>query len=194
MLLDHRRFLAGDPGTTQAFLQTARWWVRRFFHKRSQIDAVVHDAMVDMLTKLESGDEPDPERVEQWILLCANNATRRELTRVRHNVAVPYESALHGNDHAKPSEEHRHRVDVQQIDATLHACKEHLQRMFLLRLQGYTHDEIAKLVGSKAGATRMAMSRLRRRLADELIADSKLNFEIQLEHPSHHDDSSIPRT
>jgi RNA polymerase sigma factor (sigma-70 family) len=189
--LDHRKFLEGDPAMTEAFCKTARWWIRRRFHKPSQIEAVVQDTMVEMLTKLAAGDEPDPHRVEEWILNCANNATRREQTRARRNLTVPYESQLHARDQATLSELHRYRADLEQVDALLEGCKERLTRMFFLRVQGYAYDEIAQEVGANSGAIRMALHRLRQRLERELLADDQLDLGIP--PTTHHDESSSAR-
>ena len=190
LLFDPDKFRAGDPVTTRFFIQLARRWVRRYFHKRSQVDAVTQDSLVEMMTKLEAGDRPDPDRVPQWICTCAHNAVRRELTRVRHLDTVDFASELHGNNPIKLSEQVRHVEDLRRVREALEECTEHVRQIFVMRLLGHSHAEIAAFAESKAGAVRMAYSRVIRQLNEQLHDPGLLNISTHQQRS--HDDSSSP--
>lgn len=190
MSLDYRMLIAGDPVTTQRFARVARACVRRTFRKPSQIEAVVQDTFVEIMAKLEAGKFPEPHRVETWIWICATNAVRREQTRMRNRDADPYESEA--DDQLSLSEQMRQREDVETVEAQLRELNAEIVRKLVMRLQGYSYQEIADHDGDRPGTTRMSLSRLRDQLIRRLINDQRLNRDITPRKA--HDQSSSTRT
>jgi RNA polymerase sigma factor (sigma-70 family) len=171
--LDHRKLLAHDPTTTQAFLDCIRGYVRRYFHRASEIHDVSQSAMLELVGKLRRGDEPTPDRTYYWVLNCASNAVRRELTRRRHRV-VSYESRLHGKPAANPSEAFEARREIERIDRLLADCSDVARRALEASVHGDTHREIAAELELGPGAVRMTISRVRATLSQRLTAEEKL--------------------
>jgi RNA polymerase sigma factor (sigma-70 family) len=172
-MLDHQKLLAGDLSTTVLFLRVARQWARKFFRKRSQLDAVTQAAMLEMLDKLKAGDIPEPDRTLSWALTCANNAVRRELTRVRNHRTIVYESHQHSPNAAGASEWLRARDDLQRVNALLEDCDLDARRLLEAITRGHTYREIADEWGLGVGAARASVARLRKRLRAQLVAQDK---------------------
>jgi RNA polymerase sigma factor (sigma-70 family) len=183
--LDHRKLLAGDPLTTQAFLKYIRSHVRRYFHRRSQIHDVSQAAMLDILARLRAGEEPEPDRVHYWVLNCANNAVKRELTRLRHR-AVSYESRLHSSPQPSPSAVLGAREKIERIDRLLADCGEVGRKALEATVQGHNHREIAEQLDMGPGAVRMTISRVRAVLSERLTAEEKLGrLRLLAKHAGH---------
>jgi hypothetical protein len=58
--LDHRKLLAHDPTTTQAFLDCIRGYVRRYFHRASEIHDVSQSAMLELVASSAAATNPRP--------------------------------------------------------------------------------------------------------------------------------------
>jgi RNA polymerase sigma factor (sigma-70 family) len=173
MLLDHQKLLAGDRTTTTVFRLVARRWITKFFRKPSQLEDVTQSAMIEMLGKLRAGNIPDPERAYCWVLTCANNAVRRELTRVRNHNVVSYESQLHCPYINRSSDWVRVCDDLHRVNALLEQSDAGGRRLLEARACGYTYQEIAEEFGLEAAAARASISRLRKKLIAQLLVQDK---------------------
>jgi RNA polymerase sigma factor (sigma-70 family) len=173
MPLDHQKLLAGDPTTTTMFRLVARRWITKFFRKPSQLEDVTQSAMTEMLGKLRAGNIPDPEGTFCWVLTCANNAVRREVTRVRNHVVVSYESQLHCPSITRSSDWVRVCHDLQRVNALLEQCDAGARRLLEARACGYTYQEIAEEFGLGEAAARASITRLRKKLITQLLVQDK---------------------
>ncbi|PRP95034.1 hypothetical protein ENSA5_40320 [Enhygromyxa salina] len=173
MLLDHRKFLAGDPRAGRLFLKTTRRWVQRFFANTAQIDSVVQAAITEMLDRLRAGEDPEADRTLQWIRACANNAVRRELTRTRNATSEMFESHLHGQASVDMSRTLRLREELEGVEDLLEGCDPRARQILQDRVRGVAYREIARNYELGEGAARESVARLRRRLAGELTRRDK---------------------
>ncbi len=171
---DPEQLRAGDPATIAAFRGLLRAHVRRYFQRESQIHDVVHEALLDLLARLDAGVQP--KHPAYWALNSANNAVRRELTRLRHQ-AVEYESTLHGpqldhDDHAALLDA---REDLRKINVLLADCDEVPFRALAGAIEGRDHNEIAQELGISPGAARMTLARARADLSGRFTRQQKID-------------------
>lgn len=181
---DPDQLRAGDAAAIESFRRLLRAHICRYFNKESQINDVIQDALLDLLAKLEAG--ANPKQPEYWALNAANNAVRRELTRMRRQV-IEYESRLHGlgprqgdrgrADHADLLDA---REDLRKINALLADCDEVPLRALTAAVQGRNHREIAQELGISPGAARMTLARARTELSDRFTAQQKIDHLIRL--------------
>ncbi|PRQ03632.1 RNA polymerase sigma factor [Enhygromyxa salina] len=176
---DPAELLAGNPDAIAAFRKLLRAHIRGYFNRESQIHDVSHDALLDLLAKLDAGAQP--KHVHYWVLNSANNAVRRELTRLRHQ-AIEYQSSVHGPrfdpaDHASLLDA---REDLRKINALLADCDEVPYRALAGAVEGRDHNEIAQELGISPGAARMTLSRARAALSDRFTAQQKIDQLILL--------------
>lgn len=153
-----------DSATAGLFRQAARQWARRFFDDPAKIDSVVQAALVEMLDKLHAGDEPPPDRLLFWIRACTNNAVRRELTRMRHEDFVGYESQLHGRAADDISQTLRLRRELADIERDLDTFEDKARQIFAQRVRGAAYREIAATQQTSEQAARKSVSQIRKRL------------------------------
>jgi RNA polymerase sigma factor (sigma-70 family) len=170
----------GDPASTEAFRRILRAHVRSYFNRESQIHDVTQDALLELLAKLEAGAQP--QQPVYWALTSANNAVRRELTRIRHRV-IEYESQLHGKvEHGEPDWAALldAREDLRRINSLLHDCDDAPLRALAGAAEGRDHRELAEQLGVSPGAARMTLSRARADLSVRFSAQQKLDELIAL--------------
>jgi RNA polymerase sigma factor (sigma-70 family) len=170
----------GDPAITEAFRRILRAHVRSYFNRESQIHDVTQDALLELLDKVNAGAEP--QQPVYWALNSANNAVRRELTRVRHRV-IEYESQLHGKvEHGDPDWAALldAREDLRRINALLSECDEAPLIAIAGAAEGRDHRELAEQLGVSPGAARMTLSRARAELSGRFSAQQKLEELIAL--------------
>jgi RNA polymerase sigma factor (sigma-70 family) len=173
----------GEAEATEAFRRLLRAHVCGYFNKESQVHDVIQDALLDLLAKLEAGAQP--KHPEYWALNAANNAVRRELTRLRRR-AIEYQSQLHGfglephNNSADHAELLDAREDLRKINALLADCEEAPFRALTAAVEGRDHREIAEALGISPGAARMTLARARHELSDRFTARQKIDHLIQL--------------
>jgi RNA polymerase sigma factor (sigma-70 family) len=171
---------AKDRATTEAFRRILRAHVRSYFNRESQIHDVTQDALLELLAKLEAGAQP--QQPVYWALTSANNAVRRELTRIRHRV-IEYESQLHGR--VEPGEPEwaallDAREDLRRVNALLTDYDEAPLRALAGAAEGRDHRELAEQLGVSPGAARMTLSRARADLSVRFSAQQKLDELIAL--------------
>jgi RNA polymerase sigma factor (sigma-70 family) len=176
MELDYRKFLAGDPKAVQAFVQVTRDWVRKRISNPVQVDSVVQAAIVEMLTKLRAGNEPEPGKTLRWIQTCANNAVRRELTRMRKAAVEAYESHAHGPGPVDMSRVYKVRRELEGIKALLEGCNQQAREILEDRVRGLSYKHIAKLHQLSEEAARKSVTRLRRQLIGEFTTRDKVEY------------------
>lgn len=177
MKFDHHSFLAGNRFTASLFHQAASQWVRKFFDDPVQIESVVHEALLEITDRLRAGEEPEPDRLVQWICNCTNNAVRRERTRVRNTDHVGYESRLHGRA-ANMSQTLRKREELELIEQCLDTCDERARKIIQARVYGDEYREIAMMCKMTEVATRKAISNMRKRLRqDQALRDGQHPFD-----------------
>jgi RNA polymerase sigma factor (sigma-70 family) len=172
--------LRDDPATTEAFRRILRAHVRSYFSRESQIHDVTQDALLELLAKLDAGAQP--QQPVYWALNSANNAVRRELTRVRHRV-IEYESQLHGKtEHSEPDWAALldAREDLRRINELLNDCEEAPKRALAGAAEGRDHRELAEQLGVSPGAARMTLARARAELSGRVSAQQKLDELIAL--------------
>ena len=178
---DPQRLRERDPATTEAFRRILRAHVRSYFNRDSQIHDVTQDALLELLAKLEAGAEP--EQPVYWALTSANNAVRRELTRLRHRV-IEYESQVHGavDERGEPGVAALldAREDLRRITALLADCDEAPLRALAGAAEGRDHRELAEQLGVSPGAARMTLSRARAELSERFTAQQKLDVLVAL--------------
>lgn len=176
MDLDHRKFLAGDAKTVNMFIQATRDWVGKKFTNRARIESVVQAAIVEMLIKLQAGNVPKPGHTLRWIQTCANNAVRRERTRIEKAAAEVYESHMHGPGPVDMSHVYKLRRDLELIERLLDGCSPRAREIFAERIRGLTYKHIAQLHELSEEAARESVSRLRRQLIGEFTARDKVEY------------------
>jgi DNA-directed RNA polymerase specialized sigma24 family protein len=176
MLLDHRRFLAGDPTMASRFRQAARQWTRRYFDDPDKIDSIVQAALLEMLGRLRAGEEPEPDRIAFWIRGCTNNVVRRELTRMRNADFIGYESHLHGRAPVDMSQTLRLRREIEHVERGLDDCEDQARRIFEERVRGAAYREIAATQAVSEEAARASVSKLRKRLLRGLSKRDKVEY------------------
>ncbi len=178
---DPQKLRERDRATTEAFRRILRTHVRNYFSRESQIHDVTQDALLELLAKLEAG--ADPENAVYWALASANNAVRRELTRVRR-IVIEYESQLHGAIEGRGEPDVAALLDAREelrrINALLADCDEAPLRALEGAAEGRDHRELAERLGVSPGAARMTLSRARAELSDRMTAQQKLDHLIAL--------------
>lgn len=178
---DPKKLRERDTATTETFRRIVRTHVRNYFNVDSQIHDVTQDALLELLDKLESGAQP--EHAVYWALTAANNAVRRELTRVRHRAVVEYESQLHGAlEGGEPDVAALldAREDLRRINALLADCDEAPLIALAAAAEGRDHRELAQQLGVSPGAARMTLSRARAELSTKFTAQQKRDYLVKL--------------
>ncbi|PRQ08081.1 RNA polymerase sigma factor [Enhygromyxa salina] len=177
---DPQKLREGEAAASEAFRRLLRAHICGYFNKESQVHDVTQDALLDLLAKLEAGAEP--KHPEYWALNAANNAVRRELTRLRRR-AIEYQSQLHGygqDDGADHAELLDAREDLRKINALLADCDEVPFRALTAAVEGRNHREIAEELGISPGAARMTLARARSELSGRFTARQKIDHLMWL--------------
>lgn len=181
---DPYRLREGEAAATEAFRRLLRAHICGYFSKESQLHDVTQDALLDLLAKLNAGAQP--KHPEYWALNAANNAVRRELTRLRRQ-AIEYQSQVHGVGHQGEHQDRADhaalldaREDLRKINALLADCEDAPFRALTAAVQGRNHREIAKELGISPGAARMTLARARSELSDRFSARQKIDQLMRL--------------
>jgi RNA polymerase sigma-70 factor, ECF subfamily len=99
-----------------------------------------------------------------WLSGIAINCAREEWRERRLSLEVAWEPAVHGA--ATPTPDVGARVDLERgIAALPHGCR---QVLVLHDVEGYTHEEVARLLGIEVGTSKSQLSHARRRLREFL--------------------------
>lgn len=173
----HRR----DPRMTRRFLNALRFFARRYFHRRSDIDHVALDALAELLSKLDGGEQPTS--VTQWIVTAASNATKRRLTYVRH-APIPSTSFVFATaERGTPSAAFGAREQLHRVAEVLARMPDNTREAVIATtVEGRHTGSIARELGMKPGTLRKELSRARDVIRRELSADEKLDLLRILAH------------
>lgn len=170
--LDPEKLRTGDAATVAAYRAVLSKHIRRFFFKPSLVDDTAGAALVEIFEKLERGEKP--KHPFYWALNAANNAVRRELTRMKNKV-IAYESRLHTVPVADQSAVIEARDELARLDELLAEVDDVSQQVLVGVVQGHSHEEIANDMGIKPGTSRQSLSRVRTRLKDQLSARERFD-------------------
>ena len=175
MTIDRERLLAGDLATTFRCTTLIERWIRRTFHKSSQVAGLIQTTMIEIFTKLQDPEriQPEPERMDFFVLGCANNVVRRELTRLKHVPVEAFDSRQYARAAPNPSSVLDHRRELEQVDHALKARGERAQQVLLSRMSGASYEEICAELGGDPDATRSLVARERRKLESWLDAEAR---------------------
>lgn len=162
-----------DPAMTERFLDALRRRARRYVRKGSDIEQIARDALAELLTKLERGEEPTS--IDQWISTATGNATRRRFRSGR--VFESFASTVHSPELvATPSDTLRRREQLDAVDRSLSKMPTIARVAVLARAEGRRHESIADELGVSVENVRQAVSRARQQLRRELTAQEKLDL------------------
>ena len=122
---------------------------------------------------------------------AANNALRRQLTRLRRKV-VAYESEKHTQD--RQSKSFEGYVDncneLGRIESVLNHFDGRHVEMFIAKVLGFSTKEIAENHDTTTGAVRGVTDRTRQKLKLELTVDERRNTLLGLAKRVKHDSQS----
>jgi RNA polymerase sigma factor (sigma-70 family) len=188
-MLDHEKLLAGDPPTTRAARQIIVRCLRRYLKDESRIREVAQSTFAEALHKLHRGATPSRELIMTWLINCAGNALRRELTQVRRQVEN-FESRMHSPTTPGPIELLEAKREIERIEHLLELCSRHDRLVLVARARGDSAEEIAAKFGTTPAAVRSSVSRTRQRLRLTLTPEQKRRRVLEelqrvaQEHPS----------
>ena len=124
---------------------------------RADAEDIVHDVFVGLPEALERYEERG--KVASWLRRLT---VRRALTqRRRRRRYVPLEAGAVARDD--------HTIDRTALEGALRALPDKLRVVFVLReIEGYTHAEIAELLGIRRGTSEVRLHRAMRALRRKL--------------------------
>ncbi|MCH9027083.1 MAG: RNA polymerase sigma factor [Proteobacteria bacterium] len=142
----------------------------RILHDPNQAEEVMQDTFVEVIRKIGSyrGDAP----VGAWIRRIAANKALMVLRSAWHRLATPLEA-----EHERPAEDHLamgdglRAVEGAELERQLAKLSPVTRAViWLYDVEGYTHKEIATMMGKTASFSKSQLSRghekLRRMMAD----------------------------
>lgn len=188
-MLDHSKLRAGDPATTRAAHRIIDRFLRRYLKDESRIREVAQSTFAEAAHKLRCGATPSRQVIIMWLINCAGNALRRELTQVRRQVDN-FESRMHSPTAPGPIELLEAKREIQRIEQLLELCSRNEQLVLIAKARGDSAEEIAAKFGTTPASVRSSVSRTRQRLRLSLTPEQKrerLLRELQRaaqEHPS----------
>lgn len=181
-----RRCRAGEPGGRQEMYETYAGRVlavcRRYIRDADRARDLVHDTF---LKAWESLDRFRPRRAGSlgaWLCQIAVHLTVDELRRGRHFLEIPdqvrddEEGVRHGAHEPGPEEppvdpDRLRQIPVEELIELIASLPEGYRTVFnLFCLDGYTHREIAQLLGITEKTSQTQYFKARRRLAAMITA------------------------
>ena len=181
-----RRCRAGEPGARQEMYETYAGRVlavcRRYIRDADRARDLVHDTF---LKAWESLDRFRPRRAGSlgaWLCQIAVHLTVDELRRGRHFLEIPdqvrddEEGVRHGAREPGPEEppvdpDRLRQIPVEELIELIASLPEGYRTVFnLFCLDGYTHREIAQLLGITEKTSQTQYFKARRRLAAMITA------------------------
>ena len=150
-----------DPKEAERLVDTYSDMILRisWHYLRSAADA--DDICQNVFLKLLSGNYSfeSPEHEKAWIIRTAINACKDELRQARRNVVVLDESL-------KVAAEEPATGEV--LDAVKRLPLKYREVIYLYYYEGYSTDEIAKMLDAASSTVRSRLARARARLKEEL--------------------------
>jgi RNA polymerase sigma-70 factor (ECF subfamily) len=160
-------------GKATAFDALVRRYYRAAFsvalaHTGRSADAedVCHDAFVRAAERLEDCRQPD--RFAQWLCAIVRNRAHNIVARARVRRASPLEphTAASRENPARDAELSELRQRLEQALAALPSVQREV--VLLHDLHGWSHDEIAGVIGTSSGMSRQHLFKARKRLRGTL--------------------------
>lgn len=163
---------------TQLFLEVVRRRARRFFRTAAEAESAAAEAIVELLDKLEHGEQP--ERAKVWALTAASNSARRVLNRQRAH--VEFDSTIHhAQRQATLSEIQRCRELLERIHQMLLRMPALTQQAIVATaVDGRTIESVARELDVEAGTLRKQLTRVRRKFTRELNGREKFERLCEL--------------
>ena len=172
------RTLSGDAAAFETLVRrhyrTAYAVALAHTGNRAEAEDVCHDAFVRVAERLV--DCRTPARFVHWLCSIVRNHARNAMARahVRRAEQLTPESASSGHDIERD-------LELRELGGRLQAALANLspiQREVVLLhdLDGWTHEDIARLIGSSAGMSRQHLFHARRRLRDALGQDTSEEY------------------
>ncbi|KIG12861.1 hypothetical protein DB30_00928 [Enhygromyxa salina] len=162
-MLDHNKLRAGDPATTRACHGIIEACLRRYIKDESRIREVAQSTFAEAMQKLRDGAAPRRERMVSWLLNCASNALRRELTQIRRQVDN-FESRMHSPATPAAIDLLEAKAELARIEQLLELCSKHDRDVLFAKARGDSVEEIAAELGTTPAAVRSSVARTRQRL------------------------------
>ncbi|KIG15130.1 hypothetical protein DB30_05830 [Enhygromyxa salina] len=188
-MLDHSKLRAGDPATIRAAHRIIDRCLRRYLKDESRIREVAQSTFAEAILKLRRGATPSREVFIAWLVNCAGNALRRELTQVRRQVEY-FESRMHSPTVPGPVELLEAKRELERIEHLLALCSMNEQLVLIAMARGDSAQEIAAKFGTTPAAVRSSVSRTRQRLRLSLTPEQRRERLLRMlqraaqEHPS----------
>lgn len=172
--------LASDPDMTEAAFRFMKGYLRNYLSDVHTIADVTQSAMVELVVKLRGWDgELTAEDTFRFISNCAKNALRREFTRLGHKL-VSFEPEQHSMLSVEYEQTLTQREELERVEALLDEHKDRDRAIFIAKVQGYSNEEIARMLDTTKGAVRAAASRARKRLRVQWSAKDQRKILIEL--------------
>ena len=129
---------------------------------RAEAEDVCHDTFLRVAQRL--AECRDPARFVHWLCAIARNRARNAIARqsVRKAEPLTEESASSPHDPGRELELRELGARLESALATLSAVQREV--VLLHDLDGWTHEDIAQLIGTSAGLSRQHLFNARRRL------------------------------
>src|SRR5438552_5617394 len=164
------RTLAGDEA---AYAGLVRRHYRAAFavalaHAGTRADAedVCHDAFIRAVERLETCRQPD--RFAYWLCTIVRNQARNTIAKgiVRRAAPLAHDTAPSTDDSMRAAEIAELRARLEGALAALSVTQREV--VLLHDLEGWTHDAIARAIGTTEGMSRQHLFHARRRLRETL--------------------------
>lgn len=161
--------------------------VLRYCLRRLRVRAVAEDVISDVFLQIASHLRTFPGQTEtdfrRWIFRIATNAVNaclRQTHRRRELLAEAARSRRYPSGIAATDDGNRDWTSIHQVISELNSRD---QSIVMLRFfSECTHDEIASIVGTKAGTIRTALSRILLRLRERLKHSDRIDHEEDDSH------------
>ena len=164
------RTLSGDSAAFETLVRrhyrTAYSVALAHAGNRAVAEDVCHDAFVKVSERLIECRQP--ARFVHWLCSIVRNHARNALARenVRRAKPLTHESAASGQD---PGREVELRELARRLELALAALSPIQREIVLLHdLDGWTHEDIAHIVGTSSGMSRQHLFHARRQLRETL--------------------------
>ena len=164
------RTLAGDSAAFETLVRrhyrTAYTVALAYTANRAEAEDVCHDSFVRVADRL--AECRTPSRFVNWLCSIVRNHARNTAARetVRRALQLTPDSAESGHDLERELELRELGDRLEAALANLSAIQREV--VLLHDLDGWTHDDIARLIGSSAGMSRQHLFHARRRLREAL--------------------------
>jgi len=160
------RARAGDRDAfawlVDAYQEAVRRVTRAVLHDADEADDAAQDAFLSVLVKLEQYDPRRPFR--PWLMRIAANVAidRKRRRQVRHAQPIAVEAESHEPSPLVAAERSALR---ERLEAALrHLPERYRVALVLYDVEGYSHPEIAEILGLPVGTVRSAVFHARRTL------------------------------